>query len=275
MTMRENVLAAIEVDLILAELRATGAWLKAQFGQAGIELDDMFAAFRRVDGAAATALRRRLAALYPAIGWLDIELDEPEEGLGRAARGDFWICDAIDGAVQYVRAIPNWCTSLTLLRDGEAVFMAVYDAMHEEMFHAQAGGAAFLNGVPIRVNGRNSHHNGVLATSQPPFAAKYPLALDYAGKSLTAVLAGVVAVRNLGPTSLQLAYVACGRLDAFWEYGPDGCNCMGAALLVARAGGLVSEAGGARYTLGSASIVAASAGAHASLSLRLDEAVSA
>lgn len=269
---------------VMAQLRAVGGELMAQFRRwtPVIELDEMYAAFRLVDDATAAAMRARLSAMYPRIGWLDIELDDPDEALAQMVRGEYWLFDAIDGAVQFVRAIPNWCMTLTLLRDGVAVFVAVYDVMHDEMFHAQASapgqggqGGAFLNGAAIRVNGRASHHNGVLATSQPPFVSKYPLALERAGSSLTALLPCVAAVRNLGPTSLQLAYVACGRLDAFWEFGPDGCNCIGAALLVREAGGLATDAAGAHYALCADSIVAAPPGAHASMLLRLGEALAA
>ncbi|SFM15097.1 Inositol monophosphatase family protein [Rugamonas rubra] len=78
----------------------------------------------------------------------------------RQSRGEYWICDAIDGAVMFVRAIPNWAMSLTLVRDGEAVFAAVYDALHDETFHALAGGGAFRNGKAMRVNDKGSHYHG-------------------------------------------------------------------------------------------------------------------
>src|SRR5471032_1261488 len=196
----------IDTDIILGLLRDVGADLCATYWQLepAIELSDMLAAFRRIDGAAADTLRRGLAAAYPRIGWLEGEADDIDADV-EAARGEYWICDAIDGAIQYVRAIPNWSMSLTLMREGVPAFTAVYDAMHDEMFHALAGGGAYRNGVAIRVNSRESHYQGLVATSQPPFASKDATAVLRSGHSLSAMLRDVVAVRSLGPASLQLA----------------------------------------------------------------------
>src|SRR5471032_856889 len=177
----------IDTDIILGLLRDVGADLCATYWQLepAIELSDMLAAFRRIDGAAADALRRGLAHAYPRIGWLEGEADDIDAEVV-AARGEYWICDAIDGAVQYVRTIPNWSMSLTLMREGVPVFVAVYDAMHDEMFHAQWGRGAFHNGAPMRVNQRANHYHGIVATSQPPYVSKQPQAMRQAGGALSA-----------------------------------------------------------------------------------------
>lgn len=271
--------AEIDIEMVLQQVRLTGQQLREQFQSLSpvTETGALFATFKRIDGAAADDLRQRLAQLYPAIAWLDGEPGgepggESDDNVALPA-GDCWLCDVIDGAVQYLRAIPQWCTTLTLLRDGQPLLVVIYDAMHEELFHAVAAtafiagtaGGAFRNGVPITVNTRSSFHEGILASSQPPFAYRYPQALRQAGQSLSAMLEHAIAVRNLGPTALQLAYVACGRLDGFWVYGPDSYNCTGPALLVREAGGLVTTVEGAPYKLTSHSLLAAPAGVHASM----------
>lgn len=272
-------MTAIDTEEVLAALRAVGADLCDSFWtqRPVVEIDEMAEQFRRIDGVARAALREELAQAYPAIGWREDEFDHDDSGEGADDAGfdpvgEYWICDAIDGAVQFVRAIPNWSMSLTLMREGVPVFAAVFDAMHDEMFHAQWGRGAFHNGVPMRVNRRASHYHGIVATSQPPYVGKQPQAMRQAGDALSAMLRDVVAVRNLGPTSLQLAYVACGRLDGFWEFGDDGLNCIGAALLIREAGGAVTQADGQPYTIHSGSIAAAPPGAHASMLVRLREA---
>src|SRR5471030_2249636 len=108
----------IDTDTVLGHLRDVGADLCVTYWQQepAIELDDMHAALRRIDGAAADALRRGLAHAYPRIGWLEGEADDIDAEVV-AARGEYWICDAIDGAVQYVRTIPHWSMSLTLMRE--------------------------------------------------------------------------------------------------------------------------------------------------------------
>lgn len=262
---------AIDTEEVLALLREVGADLCESYwrGEPAVELDQAMEVFQRVDGAAAAALRDALAEHYPGIGWMGDELG----GTPPDDCGEYWICDAIDGAMQFVRAIPAWAMSLTLMRDGVPVFTAIFDAMHDEMFHALRGHGAYCNGRAIRVNGRADHYQGIVATSQPPFASRQRIAARLAGLSLSVMLPDVVAVRNLGATSLQLAYVACGRLDAFWEFGEDGVNCIGGSLLVREAGGMATQADGAPYGLPSASIAAAPPGAHASMLLRLQEAM--
>lgn len=288
--------AGIDIDVVLQQVRLTGQQLKQQFQSLTpvTETGPLFATFKRIDGAAADDLRQRLAQLYPAISWFDGEPGgELDESITMPS-GDCWLCDVIDGAVQYLRAIPQWCTTLTLLRDGQPQLVVVYDAMHEELFHAVAAkqdamstaaavakvakvakvaspGGAFRNGLPITVNARSSFHESILASSQPPFAFRYPQALRQAGQSLGAMLEHAIAVRNLGPTALQMAYVACGRLDGFWVYGPDGYNCTGPALLVREAGGLVTTAEGAPYGLRSHSLLAAPAGVHATMLATLQQ----
>ena len=265
-------MTAIDTEEVLDLLREVAAGLCETFWtmEPETEPERMTALFQRVDGAAAARIRQGLAELYPAIAWRDGELDEQVASDGRAwEAGEYWLCDAIDGALQFVRTIPNWSMSLTLMREGVPVFAAVYDAVHDEMFHARWRGGAFRNGVPMRVNRRASHVHGVVAGSQAPLIGRQPHAMAQAGQSLSAMLRDVAAVRNLGPTSLQLAYVACGRLDAFWEHGRDGRHCIGPALLVQEAGGTVTQADGARYTLASDSIAAAPPGAHASMLQRL------
>ena len=260
----------IDQHFVIQQVRQVGASLRDTFSQLqpAIEWADVMVAFRRIDGAASQRLKDGLAAAYPGIGWLDGELNGAE-AWQNARTGAFWACDAIDGAVQYLRAIPQWCISLTLVEQGQAVFAAIFDVMHDELFHAAAGGGAYLNGRAIHVNARSSHVGSVLASSQPPFVTSDANAIAMAGRSLSALLADAFAVRNLGPTSLQLAYVACGRLDGFWEYGEDTFNCLGGSLLVREAGGHSTDVHGAPYGLQADSVVAASAVVHQGMLRRL------
>lgn len=229
-----------------------------------IDNTSMMAAFRELDGAASDGLRQALAVSYPDVAWLDGEL----EGAGvwrTVGSGRFWVCDAIDGAVQFLRRIPHWCISLTLVEDGAAKAAVVYDAMHGEMFHTVAGKGAWCNGDRLRVNDRQTHHGALLATNQPPFSNDDAFVVGGATSSMHVALREAGAVRNLGPTSLQMAYVACGRLDAFWEYGEDTFNCLGGALLVTEAGGLATDIHGRPYGVASNSIMAAPQPVNASL----------
>lgn len=256
----------LEIHAAVDIVRNVGDQLKSRYATFRPIFDNagMMAAFRELDGGASHLLRQALAAKYPDISWLDGELDGA--GIWRTAGvGRFWVCDAIDGAVQFLRRIPHWCVSLTLVEDGAARATIVYDAMQEEMFHAVADAGAWCNGERLRVNDRQSHHGALLATSQPPFSNDNDFVVRGSASSLKAALREAGAVRNLGPTSLQIAYVACGRLDAFWEYGEDTFNCLGGALLVTEAGGMATDVSGLPYGPASNSIIAAPAPINRSL----------
>lgn len=215
-------MTAIDTEGVLELVREVGATLCETFWRSAptVGMQDVLAAN--------DSLQRALETEYPQIAWADGQLSEEY-----ARRGEYWIGDAIDGAEQFLRAIPSWCMSLTLMREGVPVLAVVYDAMHDEMFHALWGHGAWYNGQPMRVSGHRQQ--------------------------------GLVATRSLGPSSLQMAYVAAGRLDGFWQVGADGYYSIGGTLLIREAGGLATQADGLPYRLTSPSIAAAPPVLHASV----------
>ncbi|MDH6138941.1 myo-inositol-1(or 4)-monophosphatase [Kitasatospora sp. GP30] len=243
------------LDGVLAAVRETGDWLAEKHHSEPLPAAgraEAFAAFAAIDEPAAGLLRDRLTALRPEVGWLDAELAGavPDSG-------DWWVCDATDGAVQYLLGQPHWAVTATLLRDGEAVLAVVHAPQLGFSYTALRGSGAWLNGRPITPSAREPAA-AVVATSQPPAVREDPWALHRAGASLSAVLAGgVVAVRNLGPTALQVAQVGSGHLDAFWEFGLDGPNLLPGALIAAEAGALVTDERGAPWRASSTGFVAA------------------
>jgi myo-inositol-1(or 4)-monophosphatase len=220
---------------------------------------EAMAAFAAVDGPVSALLRDRLAALRPEAGWIEDEL-----ATAVPPSGEWWLCDATDGAVQYLLGLPHWAVTATLLRDGEAVLAVVHAPTVGHTFTAVRGAGARLNGQPIRPSERELAA-AVVAQGQPPSAAGDPVALRRFGASLPLVMSAALAVRNLGPAALQLAQVGSGHLDAFWEYGPDAANLLPGALVAAEAGALVTDPGGAPWTPSAAGFLAAPAAQHAAL----------
>ncbi|MFD7641035.1 inositol monophosphatase family protein [Kitasatospora sp. NPDC059795] len=245
-----------------AALREVGARLAARQPAEPVDAatpEQAHAAFEAIDRPAGELLRERLTALRPGAGWLDDEWaqDVPRDG-------EWWLCDATDGAVQYLSALPQWALTATLLRDGQPVLAVVHAPLAGTTHTATAGGGTRLNGRRCAPRPRTLAA-AVAATSQPPLIARDPRALHAAGASLTAVLPHVLAVRNLGPTSLQIAQVASGHLALFWQYGPDPANLLPGALLAAEAGAAVTDAEGRPWTPAAPSFVAAAPGVHAEL----------
>ncbi|WP_328320314.1 inositol monophosphatase family protein [Streptomyces sp. NBC_00388] len=207
--------------------------------------------FDAVDAPAAALLRERLDTLRPGVPWADGLYSRP------LPDGEWWVVDVMDGAVQYLQGLPHWCVSLTLVQDREPVAAVLHSPVLEETYTAARGHGAHRGGAPISPSAKQDLAVTLLATSQPPFTAAQPWAAAAAGHSLSALLPLAGAIRNFGPTSWQIADTASGRIDAFWQYGRDDENLLGAALIAREAGALVTDASGAAWEAGSDSFLAA------------------
>jgi len=216
------------------------------------------ALFDEADGAALDIIRPQLSRLRPDAVWGD-EIDAVPAG------GEQWIVDAIDGAVQYLQDLPQWSVSATLVRDRQPAVAVLHNPGLAETYVGVAGGGATRNGAPVAPSAKTDLAATLFATSQPPFAGRDPEAVRRSGSSLASVLLVAGAVRNLGPTSWQVADVAGGRLDGFWEFGVDDGNLLGAALIAREAGAVVTDRHGRPWAAGADSIVVAPPQLHAAL----------
>ena len=216
------------------------------------------ALFDAADGAALDIIRPQLSRLRPDAAWGD-EIDTVLVG------GEQWVVDAIDGAVQYLQDLPQWSVSATLLRDGQPAVAVLHSPGLAETYVGVADGGATRNDAPIAPSAKTDLPATLFATSQPPFAGRDPEAVRRSAASLASVLLVAGAVRNLGPTSWQVADVASGRLDGFWEFGADDGNLLGAALIAREAGAIVTDAHGRPWAAGADSIVVAPPQLHPAL----------
>ncbi|MEU5690878.1 inositol monophosphatase [Actinosynnema sp. NPDC020468] len=213
------------------------------------DLDDLMARFAEVDAPIAERLLDRLGGGQAGDEW--------------SPTADGWVVDALDGAVTYLQGLPQWCVSVTLVREGEPVLAVLHAPALGETYAAEAGRGAWRDGRVIAPSAKTDLRAAVAATSQPPALTPQPEAFARAGAALPGVLARVAAVRNLGPTSWQVADVASGRLDFFWEYGLDAGNLLGGALIAREAGAVVTTVDGRRWTAAEGSFLVAGPGLHA------------
>lgn len=225
---------------------------------AAATLEELAAVHRAVEEPAVAIVRRHLDALLPGVPW-DASADA---GL---PAGDVWVVDVIDGAVQFLRGLPNFCVSLALVRDGEPVAAALHAPLPGETYLAAAGRGATRNGRAIAPSAGVRPEAALVGTSQPSFLGGQPGVAAAAGRALAAVLPAVGAVRNLGPTSWQIADTAAGRLDAFWEYGRDDANLLPGALVAREAGAVVTDTTGRPWRAGASGFLAAPRGLHGTL----------
>jgi len=152
-----------------------------------------------------------------------------------------WIIDPLDGTTNFLHGIPHFAISIALERDNEIFAGVVYEPTRDEMFYAEKGQGAFVNDRRLRVSGRNMMAEAVLATGIPFRGRGSPEEMALFNRELMTIMPEVAGVRRLGAASLDLAYVAAGRYEAFWERGLAAWD-MAAGLIIAReAGAIVSE----------------------------------
>ena len=203
-------------------------------------------------------LREELHKARPDFGFL---MEEGGERKGRDP-GARWIVDPLDGTTNFLHGVPHWCISVALEREGEIVAGMIYEPLRDEMFWAEKGGGAFNNQQRLRVSGRRRLEDALVATGIP-FKGR-PGHRAFLGQ-IEAVMAEVAGIRRFGSAALDLAYVAAGRYDGYWETGLSPWDCAAGILLVGEAGGFVSEIGGGRDPLHGGSILAASDQMHLQL----------
>lgn len=178
------------------------------------------------------------------------------EESGQHAGNDYeWVIDPLDGTTNFVHGFPQYAVSIALRHKGRLEVAVVYDPMRQEMFTASRGAGAHLNGKRIRVSTRNSLKGALLGTGIP-FRDDLPY-LDAYLDMLKALLPGSAGIRRPGSAALDLAYVAAGRLDGFWEFGLNQWDMAAGVLLIEEAGGLVSDLNGGFTHMQTGNVVAA------------------
>lgn len=245
------------VEQIIPVVRDAGAFIKSQFGKvvaAAIETKSRNSLVSYVDKEAERMLVRGLGALIPGSSFIT------EEGTVAQGSSEWtWIIDPLDGTTNFLQQIPFYSVSVGLRHGDILVIGVVYSVEQDEMFWASKGGGAWCNGQLIRVSGQTDVTAAVVATGFP-YASRDLL------PRLTAIfeyfLSHAQGIRRLGSAAIDLAYVACGRFDVYYETTLNPWDIAGGILLVEEAGGIVSDFNGGRTMLRSGQVIAASPGIH-------------
>ncbi|WP_426572570.1 inositol monophosphatase family protein [Aquihabitans sp. McL0605] len=180
-----------------------------------------------------------------------------EEGADIAGTsGIMWSIDPIDGTVNFVHGIPGFCVSIAALVDGAAVAGVVASPLHDEVFTATLGGGAFRNGAPIRCAEPASVARSVVATG----FGYDPARRTRQAEVVTRVISQIADVRRFGAAAVDLCWVACGRVDAYWEVGLNPWDHAAGALIAREAGATVTgltadEVPSERFTLAAPAVI--------------------
>lgn len=202
-----------------------------------------------VDRAAEQEIMATISKAYPQHAFL-------AEESGRSGESEtVWIIDPLDGTTNYIHGFPTFAVSIACQHRGRLEHAVVYDPMRQEMFTASRGEGARLENRRIRVSNRTGLDGALVATGFP-FRAQADYIDPYLAM-LKAVMAATAGVRRPGAAALDLAYIAAGRVDAFWEFGLSPWDTAAGALLIQEAGGRIGTLTGEPYDL-SPNIVAGS-----------------
>ena len=203
-----------------------------------------------VDKAAEAAIIDVLRDAYPDYGIL---AEESGETFGSGSGSDYqWIIDPLDGTTNFIHGFPQYAVSIALAYKGQLNQAVVYDTTRNEMFTASKGGGAFLNERRIRVTKCLKLESALIGTGFPFRMFNHIDTFLAVFKELTQRSSGV---RRAGSAALDPAYVACGRLDGFWEFGLAPWDMAAGCLLISEAGGLVSDLSGGEDYLQTGNIV--------------------
>lgn len=185
----------------------------------------------RADKAAEAMIREDLMHARPSYGFLGEE-DKEIAGDDPTRR---WIVDPLDGTTNFLHGLPHWAVSIALEHKGQIVAGVVYDPVKDEMFYAEKGGGAWMNEGRLRVSGRHRLIEAIFATGLP-FAGRGELPETF--QELARLLPVTSGVRRFGAAALDLAYVAAGRYDGFWERGLHAWDMAAGLIIVREAGGI-------------------------------------
>ncbi len=202
--------------------------------------------------------REELLKARPTYGYLG---DEGEEIKGSDGNHR-WIVDPLDGTTNFLHGIPAFSVSVALERSGEIVASVIYNPVTDELFTAERGGGAYVNDRRLRVAGRKVLSDCVIGCGLPHLGhgqhGRFLVQLRH-------VMGEVAGVRRLGSASLDLAYVAAGRFDGFWEEGLAAWNIAAGILLIREAGGFVTDMTGANLSFDKGDLIAGNEMIHRAL----------
>lgn len=227
--------ASANLNIMIKAARKAGRGLIRDFG----EVENLQVSSKgpgdfvsKADRKAEEIIREELTEARPNYGFLGEESEETK-GADPTRR---WIVDPLDGTTNFLHGMPHWAVSIALEYKGEIVSAVIYDPIKDEIFTAEKGAGAWVNDRRLRVSGRTDMIEMVFATGLP-FGGRADLPESL--QDLARILPRCAGVRRWGSAALDLAYVAAGRYDGFWERGLHAWDIAAGILLVKESGGLV------------------------------------
>ncbi|WP_316821268.1 inositol monophosphatase family protein [Pedobacter gandavensis] len=228
---------------VVAIARLTGNFIRKEsmnFEASAVEIKGLNDLVSYVDKTAEKQLVRNLVKLLPEAGFIT-----EEETINTVGKVYNWIIDPLDGTTNFIHGLPTYAISIALYEDGQPVIGVVYEINRGEMFSTFKGGAAYLNNKEIRVSSRTALSETLIATGFPYYQFDQQEAYM---QLLSEMMRSCHGLRRIGSAATDLAYVACGRFDGFFEYNLNSWDVAAGAYLVQQAGGnILNFSGGIEF----------------------------
>lgn len=247
----------INIEIILDTVRQAGELFLKEYKLNPIPntKEQFFRELGAIDDRCMSVLKAGLIKEFPDIPWNTVDEFDNVGQKQPLPLPAYWLCDAMDGAIQYLQHIPGWTINLVLIINGELHLSVIYDPLSNEMFWAQEGAGAFMNGKAMQPTVKTDkdimvavfeygHQNPAI----PGFNQKH-------GAAVTDLLNEFGVVRNYGPHGLQIAYVGAGRIDVFHQLGLDTFNWLAGILIAREAGADILNSDGNKWVWGDDSLV--------------------
>jgi myo-inositol-1(or 4)-monophosphatase len=243
------------LDSAVEIAREAGALLVHHFERRpAFELKAEFDLVTAADRASETLIVERLRSHFPAHNIV------AEEGSGHESASEYrWYVDPLDGTTNFAHGFPMFNVTLALERAGELVCGVIYDPVRQELFTAERGAGAWLNNRRVRVSGVQKLEEALVATGFPSRKRHMNVNVHFYYQ----MAMWTHGVRRAGSAAIDLAYVACGRLDAFWEFGLKPWDMAAGILLIAEAGGRVTDMRGGPAVVGGEHLLTTNGRLHA------------
>lgn len=241
------------LNVMMKAARAAGRALLKDFGeveQLQVSTKGPADFVTRADRAAEEMIREELMHARPSYGFFGEE-GTKIEGEDPTRR---WIVDPLDGTTNFLHGLPHWAVSIALEHKGQPVAGVIYDPVKDEMFYAEKGGGTWMNEARMRVSARHRMIDSVFATGLP-FAGRGDLPDTL--QDLARVLPACAGVRRFGSAALDLAYVAAGRYDGYWERRLNIWDIAAGVIIVKEAGGLLEPLNPAGDVMADGSLICA------------------
>jgi myo-inositol-1(or 4)-monophosphatase len=230
-------------DKVLTVSRLTGNFIRKEsldFNESKIELKGLNDLVSYVDKEAEEQLVSNLSQLLPEAGFIT-----EEKTINKIGEVYNWIIDPLDGTTNFIHGVPTYSVSIALYEEDKPVLGVVYEINRGELFYAYKNGPAFLNNKVITVSRRNSLADSLLATGFPYY--KFDKLEQYL-QLFAELMQRCHGLRRIGSAAVDLAYVACGRFDAFFEYNLNSWDIAAGAFIVQQAGGnIMNFSGGSEF----------------------------